>query len=133
MGDIRRRTVNRLEHRWRAAVRIDIRRSRKAESPLDGGTEIGEDITKQIGSDDDIERFGCHDETGGNRIDDHAALVAAFGPSARIEWAWQREDEDEWSTILSTDGRLSNDGFALSVSPADVDARTSFEASVVTD
>ena len=72
-------------------------------------------------------------QPGGNRIDDHAALVAAFGTTARIEWAWQREDEDGWSTILSTDSRLGNDGFALSVSPADVDARTSFEASVVTD
>lgn len=72
-------------------------------------------------------------QPGGNRIDDQAALIAAFGATARIEWAWQREDEDGWSTILSTDSRLSNDGFALSVSPADVDARTSFEASVVVD
>ena len=72
-------------------------------------------------------------QPGGNRIDNQAALVAAFGATARIEWGWQREDEDGWSTILSTDGRLSNDGFALSVSPADVDARTSFEASVVVD
>ncbi len=72
-------------------------------------------------------------QPGGNRIDDQAALVAAFGATARIEWGWQREDEDGWSTILSTDSRLSNDGFALSVSPADVDTRTSFEASVVVD
>ena len=72
-------------------------------------------------------------QPGGNRIDDQAALVAAFGATARIEWGWQREDEDGWSTILSTDSRLSNDGFSLTVSPADVDARTSFEASVVVD
>ena len=72
-------------------------------------------------------------QPGGNRIDDQAALVAAFGATARIEWGWQREDEDGWSTILASDSRLSNDGFALSVSPADVDARTSFEASVVVD
>ena len=72
-------------------------------------------------------------QPGGNKITDLAGLTAAFGPTARIEWAWQREDEDGWSAILSTDSRLSNDGFALSVSPADVDARTSFEASVVTD
>ena len=72
-------------------------------------------------------------QPGGNKITDQAALVAAFGPTARIEWGWQREDEDGWSTILSTDGRLSNDGFSLAVSPADVDTRTSFEASVVVD
>lgn len=72
-------------------------------------------------------------QPGGNRIDNQAALVAAFGATARIEWGWQREDEDGWSTILSTDSRLSNNGFSLTVSPADVDVRTSFEASVVTD
>jgi hypothetical protein len=72
-------------------------------------------------------------QPGGNRIDDQAGLTAAFGATARIEWGWQREDEDGWSAILSTDARLSNDGFSLSVSPADVDARTSFEASVVVD
>ena len=72
-------------------------------------------------------------QPGGNRIDDQADLVAAFGATARIEWKWQREDEDGWSTILASDSRLSNDGFALSVSPADVDTRTSFEASVVVD
>ena len=72
-------------------------------------------------------------QPGGNRIDDQAALVAAFGSTARIEWGWQREDEDGWSTILASDSRLSNNGFSLVVSPADVDARTSFEASVVVD
>ena len=61
------------------------------------------------------------------------ATIAAFGTTARIEGKWQREDEDGWSTILSTDSRLSNNGFSLAVSPADVDARTSFEASVVVD
>ena len=72
-------------------------------------------------------------QPGGNRIDDQAALVAAFGATARIEWGWQRENEDGWSTILASDPRLSNNGFSLVVSPADVDARTSFEASVVVD
>ena len=72
-------------------------------------------------------------QPGGNKITDLAGLKAAFGSTARIEWGWQREDEDGWSTILSTDSRLSNDGFSLTVSPADVDARTSFEASVVVD
>jgi hypothetical protein len=72
-------------------------------------------------------------QPGGGRIEDQAALTAAFGATARIEWGWQREDEDGWSTILSTDSRLSDDGFSFTVSPADVDARTSFEASVVVD
>ena len=72
-------------------------------------------------------------QPGGNKITDLAGLTAAFGATARIEWGWQREDEDGWSTILSTDSRLGNDGFSLVVSPADVDARTSFEASVVVD
>ena len=52
---------------------------------------------------------------------------------ARIEWQWRRDDADDWSTILSSDSRLSDDGFSFTVSPADVNDRTCFEASVVVD
>ena len=72
-------------------------------------------------------------QPGGTRIEDQTALTAAFGSSARIEWQWRRDDADEWSTILSSDSRLSDDGFSFTVSPDDVNDRTSFEASVVVD
>ena len=72
-------------------------------------------------------------QPGGGRIEDQAGLTDAFGSSARIEWRWRRDDADEWSTILSSDSRLSDDGFSFTVSPADVNDRTSFEASVVVD
>ena len=72
-------------------------------------------------------------QPGGTRIEDQTALTAAFGSSARIEWQWRRDDADDWSTILSSDSRLSDDGFSFTVSPADVNDRTSFEASVVVD
>jgi hypothetical protein len=70
---------------------------------------------------------------GGGRIEDQAALTAAFGSSAHIEWRWRRDDADEWSTILSSDSRLSDDGFSFTVSPEDVNDRTSFEASIMVD
>ena len=72
-------------------------------------------------------------QPGGTRIEDQMALTAAFGSSARIEWQWRRDDADDWSTILSSDSRLSDDGFSFTVSPDDVNDRTSFEASVVVD
>lgn len=68
---------------------------------------------------------------GSDRITDQTALVAAFGATARIEWRWQRDGSDVWGTILSTDSRVSDAGFSLSVSPADVDARTSFIARLI--
>ena len=72
-------------------------------------------------------------QPGGNKIDDLAGLIAAFGISAHIEWKWQRKNDDAWHTIVSTDSRLSNDGFSFAISPSDVDTRTSFEAFVITD
>jgi hypothetical protein len=72
-------------------------------------------------------------QPGGTRIEDQTALTDAFGSSAHIEWRWRRDDEDEWKTILTSDDRLTDDGFTLTVSPDDVNDRTSFEASVVVD
>lgn len=70
---------------------------------------------------------------GGERITDQTALVAAFGATARIEWQWQRDGSDAWGTILSSDPRVTDMGFSLSVSPTDVDARTSFLARLIID
>jgi len=68
---------------------------------------------------------------GSDRITDQAALAAAFGSTARIEWRWQRDGSDAWGTILSSDPRVIDGGFSLTVSPSDVDARTSFLAQLL--
>lgn len=71
-------------------------------------------------------------QPGGARIETLADLQLAFGSTAHIRWRWRRDD-DEWKTILSTDSRLSNDGFWMTITPDDVNERTSFEATMETD
>ena len=68
---------------------------------------------------------------GTRRLPDGAALRAEFGPTARVEWRWQRMGEDRFGTISASDSRLSEDGMALAISPADVDEKTDFLASLV--
>ena len=70
---------------------------------------------------------------GGERIENIADLQTAFGSSAHIEWRYKRNGDADWGTILSSDSRISRSGFDFAVSPADVDEKTSFEASVVID
>lgn len=70
---------------------------------------------------------------GGTLIDEPGELTAYFGPTARIEWQQRVGEADEWGTILATDARISGGGFALSVSPEDIDTRCSYRASLITD
>ena len=68
------------------------------------------------------------------KIDDSATLKAAFGPTAHLEWEWQRiDDESVYGTIVSTDARLLNDGFDFIVSPDDVDVKVTFRCSLIAD
>ena len=71
---------------------------------------------------------------GSLKIDDSATLRAAFGPTAHLEWEWQRiDDESVYGTIVSTDARLLNDGFDFIVSPDDVDVKVTFRCSLIAD
>ena len=54
-------------------------------------------------------------------------LRAKFGPAAYLEWWWRREDDSGFGLISSSDDRLSQSGFALTISPADVDEQTIFQ------
>lgn len=53
----------------RRVVGVDVGGGRKAEAALNGGTQIGRDLAEEVGGDDDIEAFGCHDHPRGERID----------------------------------------------------------------
>lgn len=70
---------------------------------------------------------------GSKRITDINALRKEFGETAYLEWSWQRMGEDVFGTILSTDGRLSNDGFTFTLSPDDVDTKVTFMCQLITD
>lgn len=71
-----------------------------------------------------------HVHYGSQIIEDKSALQAAFGAGAYIEWQWLKSDSDQWGIIPNTDTRLSNDGFALTLTPEDVDVKVTFKATV---
>jgi len=64
---------------------------------------------------------------GAEQITDIADLHATFGSGAYLEWWWRRMDDTDFGVISSADSRLSQAGFALTVSPADVDEQTVFQ------
>ena len=68
---------------------------------------------------------------GGKTITDAAAMRAEFGSNAYLEWQWQRMGEATFGTILTTDSRISNEGFALSLTPSDVDTKVVFKCQLV--
>lgn len=70
---------------------------------------------------------------GGKTITDAASMRAEFGSTAYLEWHWQRIGEETFGTILATDSRISDEGFALSLSPSDVDTKVVFKCQLVTE
>ena len=68
---------------------------------------------------------------GGKTITDAASMRAEFGSNAYLEWQWQRMGEATFGTILTTDSRISNEGFALSLTPSDVDTKVVFRCQLV--
>lgn len=69
---------------------------------------------------------------GSQRITTIQDLHAVFGGSAYLEWWWRRMDDAAFGVISSADNRLSQSGFALTVSPADVDEQSVFECRLQT-
>ena len=70
---------------------------------------------------------------GGKTITDAASMRAEFGSNAYLEWQWQRMGEATIGTILATDSRISDEGFALSLAPSDVDTKVVFKCQLVTE
>ena len=70
---------------------------------------------------------------GGERITDIAALRRNYGPSAYIQWSWQRMDENRFGVISADDTRISGDGFFFTLSPEDVDVKVTFMCELIID
>ena len=70
---------------------------------------------------------------GSKRITDISTLKSEYGDTAYLEWSWQRLNEESFETILSTDSRISNDGFSLTLSSEDVDTKVTFMCHLITD
>lgn len=70
---------------------------------------------------------------GGERITDTAAMKAAFGSGAYLQWHWQRLDEDRFGILSADDPKISNGGFTLTITPEDVDVKVTFMCELITN
>ncbi len=70
---------------------------------------------------------------GSQRITDITALRAAFGNTAYLQWKWQRLNDQTFGTISASDSRLGQDGFTLTLTPADVDVKVTFMCELICD
>ena len=67
----------------------------------------------------------------GKRIENITTLREIFGATAYLQWEWRRAETDTWSSFISTDSHISQDGFIFTVTPADVDATITFRCSLI--
>ena len=70
---------------------------------------------------------------GSQRITDITARRQAFGQSAYIQWKWMRINDQSYGTISASDSRLGQNGFTLTLTPADVDVKVTFLCELITD
>jgi len=64
-------------------------------------------------------------------ITDITALRARFGVNAHLQWYWQKIGEDSYGIIIGTDSKLSREGFALTLTPEDVDTKVTFKCELI--
>ena len=68
---------------------------------------------------------------GGDRLETIQQVRSRFGAAAYIEWQWMHESSGQWGTLVSSDEHISQGGMWLTVTPEDVDSKTTFRASLV--
>ena len=67
---------------------------------------------------------------GALRITDINTLRSVYGNGAYLEWSWQRMNESTFGVISASDSRISQNGFAFTLSPEDVDAKATFSCTL---
>ena len=60
-------------------------------------------------------------------------MRAEFGDTAYLQWYWQRLDEETYGVISASDSKISQDGFAMTLTPDDVDTKVTFMCELITD
>ena len=63
---------------------------------------------------------------GGHRITNITDLHSYINVGAYLQWKWKRIQDQDYGVISSSDSRLSNDGFTLTLSPSDIDEQVTF-------
>lgn len=69
---------------------------------------------------------------GNTRIQNQTALVNAYGAGSYLQWSVRKYGDSGFQTLLSTDSRLSNDGFTLTIGTSDVDTQAVFAVELIT-
>lgn len=69
---------------------------------------------------------------GSLRITNKTELLAAFGSGTYLQWKWKRITDQSYGIIPSSDSRLSNDGFTLTLDVSDIDTQVTFICEVIT-
>ena len=72
-------------------------------------------------------------QKGSSTITTAAAMRAEYGASAYLQWYWRKFDDEDWKVMLITDSHITDDGFTLTVTPADVDEKIVFKCDLITD
>lgn len=70
---------------------------------------------------------------GSQRINTSEQMKAIFGNASRLEWEWQRMDEDRYGVISADDSRLSDGGFVFTLGAEDVDTKATFRCNLIID
>lgn len=69
----------------------------------------------------------------GERITNATRMRLVFGNSARLQWSWQRMDEDRYGVISADDSRILDEGFTFLCRADDVDTKVTFACELITD
>ena len=64
---------------------------------------------------------------GGRTITNATDMINEYGSLAHLQWYWRKYNDNNWSSMMSTDSHISNNGFTLTVTPDDVDEKIVFK------
>ena len=68
---------------------------------------------------------------GSTTVSNYSNLIDEYGVGAHLQWYYKEMGDSEWSSILSTDSRLSANGFAFTLTPNDVSIKTVFKCELI--
>lgn len=68
---------------------------------------------------------------GSQRITDIETLHSVIGETAYLEWSSKGVNDTSYVTIPSSDSRIGNDGFTLTLDQADVGAKTTYTCTLI--
>ena len=68
---------------------------------------------------------------GKDRITNVTDLHSKIGSGAYLQWYWQKNNENTFGVILSTDKMISDDGFTLTISADEVDTKVTFKCELI--